>query len=189
MVYSARSAEGLWVRSTLDLTKGVISFEWLTRHRKIGMFVETLDCNGDVMDRDHVMWARWDHGWVHAGEVSLDRMELIQMVDKNHLRQLYEGIMIHGVELIALGWGESAADVVSWLHEPWKGEFIVDTKYSAKEGVGEFDGLHDIDVVVESWEEGVLKGEMVVQDKESFPLETSSSTIPADFLRSMVPKE
>ncbi|MCK5641590.1 MAG: hypothetical protein KAJ19_12380, partial [Gammaproteobacteria bacterium] len=144
--YYAKSEEGLWVRSVLDYAIGQIRFEWQMRHRMSGGLVESIDCNGDVIDRTPLSEVAWSDPWVEAGNVSMDSGELIGMVPISDLFKLQRGIMVHGSKLIALGWGTDAAEVVSWFENPWEGEFILmESEYVVRDGVGAF---VDLDVAV-----------------------------------------
>ena len=168
--YYAKSGDGLWVRSMWNQENGSIEVAWQERVVVVDGMTEWLDENGETIRTEEFTGTRFpEDPWVLAGSIPLDRPEFIEFARKD-MRRVIESIMCHTCKLIALGFGENAAQVVEWYSRPGDGLFIIALKYEIHEGVGLFDGADGLTFTVSDLENEELSGVVRVGEHESFDL-------------------
>ncbi len=187
--YYAKSDNDLWVKSEFDKLSGEVNLFWQTRYRHVGATLVQVDENGRPFSSNHVRQPCYSEDpWNAAGKPTLvDRQEFLEMA-RGDVLGVIQGIQAHSARILALGWGQSAADVASWFEWPEKGYFIAKAPYYIVEGVGAFEGLSGMDLLDPVYGDDVFMATVSVSGKESAPFSVpTGSIVLADFLRSTLP--
>lgn len=186
--YYSKSEDGLWVRSRWDQDNGVIDVAWHERIQILDGKVHWYDENGRVLKSEDSAFAKYsDDPWTSAGVIELDRPGFIEF-SRKRTRRIIESILCHTSKLVALGFGDCAADVVEWFVRPEDGLFVVATDYEIRDGVGIFEGADGMIFTVSDLEDEQLSGVVKVGDHERFELNKRLEPgVLGDFLVSTVP--
>lgn len=168
--YYSKSEDGLWVRSLWNHERGVIEVAWQERTVIVDGKTHWLDENGETIRIEPFVSSQFpEDPWVLAGEIPLDRPGMIEFSNKG-MRKVIESIMCHTSKLIALGFGENAAQVAEWFSRPEDGLFIIASEYRIQEGIGMFHGVDGLIFTVSDLKDEELSGVISVGDHESFEL-------------------
>ena len=186
--YFARSEEGLWIKSVWDLDTGNIHLNWHERHEVVGGRVVRLDENQSSISSEPVQFNRYDSPWVLAGSVNLDSPEFLEF-SRGLVEPTIYAIMRHLARLAALGWGDTASEVVEWFGGDLStGEFILPSKYLIANGSGIFGGIDGLLLEVQEFQDGALKSQILVEGHESYQFDRDLGAIEIrDFLVSTEP--
>lgn len=139
----ARSREGLWVRG-VRAASGALAVEAQVRTVWAGNTWQRLDADGVVIATGGASSVRYEEPWQPLGPLPLPLALAQALAPLAALDWLGYGVMRHAAELVAGGWGASAAEAVGWfaalpdgawvvteapyvlvgpLHAPWPPEF------------------------------------------------------------------
>lgn len=145
----AKSNQGLWIRATRRDDVGCIRVEYQTRvvirHGRVVHYDE----NKDVLSDESVRECGYNPRWITCGDIPLDH-EFWFRLPRQRVLSLQHAVMRHVCALIALGWGESSAEVVQWFALPLGPSCLVPGVYDVVRGVGVFDSLDGATIQVQS---------------------------------------
>lgn len=140
----AKSQKGLWVKAVEDKIENVIRVYWQTRHVLKNKNVYEIGSNGTPNGMLSAQSSMMERSWVECGVIQLDQPCLMQFAKQPAVFiELKQGIMRHVVDLIALGWGETPEEVISWFSDLKSLDWFQDQqRYVAQRGkYAEFDSI------------------------------------------------
>ena len=167
--YYAKSKDGLWVRSRLDVETGTLSLSWQERRVVNGGEVITLDENGGIARSTPLASYDWTRDpWVQVVALSVDEWVSTGTIPKGLVGKCLRGWMIHSSRMLCGGWGDDASEVGSWFEQPWKGLWMTqDVTYLVHRPLGPYKEMDGLKFTVDELRDGELEGEILVDGDEN----------------------
>jgi len=168
----ARSREGLWVRARRQPAGGGL-VEAQARIRWVGRTWQRLDADGAVTAEGDPSTLRYGAAWDSLGTIPLPFRQLQACVPLPWCDWLIHGALRHAAELVAGGWGATAAEAVGWFAPLLDGAWVVtEARYAI---VGpfapglplEFAGAH---LVAPTWMGAALEATLTTGPGPTYPI-------------------
>jgi hypothetical protein len=102
------------------------------RYVRVAGGVQVIGCDREVMAEFPLTGVRYpgESGWERLGAVDIDGDRVVLAIPPGRYDQFCHGLMRHAVMLIAMGWGDNAAQVLEWFGDPVRcSHFVKEGRY------------------------------------------------------------